>query len=89
MKVSNGSASSLVNARISFKGNNTFGEWIDGIYAVFSYGYHWPLFAYIDGTWYENQERYSPTTSKHRSQLHPLEDTEMVSKDELLTLLGF
>jgi len=88
MKVSNGSASSLVNARISFQGNNTFGEWIDGIYAVFSYGYHWPLFAYIGGTWYENQERYSPTTSKHRSQLHPLEDTEMVSKDELLTLIG-
>ena len=55
---------------------------------VFSYGRHWPLFACIDGTWYENQERYGTTTSKHRSQLHPLEDTEMVGKNELLQLVG-
>lgn len=88
MKISNSKARSLVQSRLSFQGNNTSGEWIEGVYAVFSYGHHWPLFAWIDGTWYENQERYGTTTSKHRSQLHPLEDTEKVSKDELLKLLG-
>jgi hypothetical protein len=88
MRVSNSNARTQVQARIPFKGNNTFGETINGAYVVFSYGHHWPLFAYVEGTWYENRERYSVSTSKHRSQLHPLEDTEKVSLDELKELLG-
>jgi len=31
----------------------------------------WPLYAYRDGVWYENMERYSVTTSKHRRQARP------------------
>jgi hypothetical protein len=88
MKIANGSARTQVQARIPFKGNNTFGEMLNGAYAVFSYGRHWPLFAYIDGTWFENQDRYGRTTSKHHGQLHPLEETEKVTKDELLELLS-
>lgn len=88
MKVSNSSARTFVQSRLPFTGNNTFAETLNGAYVVFSYGHHWPLFAYIDGTWYENQDRYGTTTSKHRSQMHPLEDTEKVSKDELLRLVG-
>lgn len=53
------------------------------MYAVYSYGEHWPLFVNHDGTWYENSERYSVTTSKHRSLTHPLCDTIGVSCDEL------
>jgi len=43
-------------------------------YVVFSYGGHWPLFIYDYGTqrWFENDDRYSKTTSKHRSKAHPL-----------------
>lgn len=88
MKVSNSNARSAVQKKLSFTGNNTFGEYLSGAYVVFSYGYHWPMFAYIDGTWFENDGRYSRTTSKHRSQLHPLEDTEKVSTEELLELVG-
>ena len=88
MKVSNSNARSQVQSRISFQGNNTFGEWIGESYACFSYGRHWPLFAYVDGTWYENQDKYGVTTSKHRMQLHPLTETDKVSKNELLELLG-
>ena len=88
MKIANGSARTQVQARIPFEGNNTFGEWISDAYAVFSYGQHWPLFAFVDGTWFENQEKCSLTTSKHRSQLHPLEDTEKVGKNELLQIVG-
>jgi hypothetical protein len=47
-------------------------------YVVYSYGTHFPLFVWqaLDtnsglGIWYENQDRYSVTTSKHRSQAHP------------------
>lgn len=88
MKVSNCNARSMVQSKLPFTGNNTFGERIGEIYACFSYGHHWPLFAYVDGTWYENQEKYSTTTSKHRGQLHPLTETEKVTKEELLNLLG-
>ena len=88
MKVSNSSARTFVQSRLPFKGNNTFGETIDGVYVVFSYGHHWPLFVYVDGTWYENQERYSVSTSKHRSQLHPLTETEQVSSQEIRRLAG-
>ena len=88
MRTSNSSARSMVQAKIPFTGNNTFGENLNGAYVVFSYGHHWPMFACIDGTWYENDGRYSTTTSKHRSQLHPLEDTEKVSLEELLNLVG-
>ena len=88
MKIANGSARAQVQARIPFKGNNTFGEMVGGVYAVFSYGHHWPLFAFVDGNWFENQEKCSLTTSKHRSQLHPLEETEKVSLHELKNLLG-
>lgn len=88
MKVSNSSARTFVQSKLPFKGNNTFGETRGSVYVVFSYGHHWPLFAYVDGTWYENQERYSVSTSKHRSQLHPLTETEQVSAKEIRTLAG-
>ena len=43
------------------------------IYVVYSYGPHWPLFIYNKETrvWVENTDRYSVTTSRHRSQAHP------------------
>lgn len=88
MQTSNQKARTFVQSKIPFKGNNTFGETLNGAYVVFSYGHHWPLFAYIDGTWYENQDRYGVTTSKHHGQMHPHEETEKVSKDELLNLVG-
>ena len=88
MRVSNSDARASVQGKLSFKGNNTFGEWIGDVYAVFSYGHHWPLFAFVDGIWFENQEKYSPTTSKHRGQLHPLEDTEKVTLQEIRRLAG-
>lgn len=88
MKTSNSRARAQVQAKLPFAGNNTFGEQRGDAYVVFSYGHHWPLFVYLGGTWYENQEKYSPTTSKHRGQLHPLEDTEKVSLAEIRRLAG-
>lgn len=45
-------------------------------YVVYSYGEHWPLFVaeWLDDgpvTWYENIDKYSATTSRHKSQAHP------------------
>lgn len=67
-------------------------RWMDRkVYAVFSYGKHWPLFVY-DGqaeVWFENTERYSNTTSRHRSQAHPLRPTiacDVATIKEVLTV---
>ena len=87
MKTSNIKARSLVQNLVPFKGNNTFGEIIGEAYAVFSYGHHWPLFVNVNGQWYENGDRYSVTTSKHRSQLHPLTTTEIRSVYDLKDMI--
>jgi len=84
-KTSNKNARTYVQSFKPFKGSNTFGITIgngDG-YAVYSYGTHFPLFVYLNGQWFENGERYSVSTSKHRSQLHPLAETQKVSTSDL------
>ncbi len=74
MKVANKDASYYVTNKENFKGSNTFGEWVnEDIYAVYSYGKHFPLFVYdkdLD-TFYSNSDKYSPSTSKQQTQLHP------------------
>lgn len=67
-----------------FKGSNTWGEWyetnhvgsneITANYVVYSFRYTWPLFVFdtVANVWYENVDDVSPTTKKHRTQLHPL-----------------
>ena len=62
-------------------------------YVVFSYGGHWPLFVYDFNTdrWFENDDRYSNTTSKHRRYAHPLppEGTTKLSLDEMRVLSDY
>jgi len=87
MKISNRNARNFVGERKQFKANNMFAETYKGIYAVFSYGYHFPLFAYFDGTWYENGDKYSVTTSKHKSQARPLEKTVVVNTRTLKEII--
>lgn len=76
-----------VQARLSFKGNNVFA--ISGMkaYVVYSYGTHWPLFAYIGGQWYENTSKYGPTTSQHRGYCHPHEPTIGLPTEQLKALI--
>lgn len=82
-KISNATARKFVQVLAPFTGNNTFAEVRNGVYVVFSYGDHFPLFAHVNGVWFENEDKYSPTTSKHRSQLHPLTDTHKLSTSAL------
>lgn len=92
-KVSNIHARQYVKDHEEFRGNNLSADIVvrDGcaMYVVWSYGY-WPLFVYFGPTetWYENKERFSVTTSKHRSQSHPLCDTVKVSRDALVHLIA-
>lgn len=87
MKIANRDARRHVQSRTAFVGSNLFGTTIGDNYAVFSYGIHWPLFIYSNGAWFENEERHSVTTSKHRSQSHPHCPTILLSKSWTQTLL--
>lgn len=86
MRVANSKAKSLVNSRLEFKGSNTFSEWINECYIVFSYGYHFPIYVFKNGRWYANSEKYSVTTSKHQSQLMPSFDLTYLTTSELKKL---
>ncbi|MEK9770168.1 MAG: hypothetical protein VW683_14740, partial [Betaproteobacteria bacterium] len=44
------------------------------------------LFVWENGAWYENIDKYSPTTSKHKTQTHPHEDTMPMSLNSMLVL---
>jgi len=87
-----------VQERSPFKNSNgqLYAEWVglDGIentdarYVVYSYGTHWPLFAYVPkvGLWFENTARKSPTTSKHRTYAHPCCDTVKLGLEDIFVL---
>ena len=53
-----------VQNKESFQGSNLFGQWMTkrdqpySRYVVYSYGYHWPLFVYENGVWYENADKF-------------------------------
>lgn len=80
MKTSNRAAGALVSRQVVFRGSNTYSERNGVQYVVYSYGIHFPLYLWVndtmggttpEGVWYENRERYSSSTTRHRSQLRP------------------
>lgn len=92
-----------VKARTEFKNSNgqLYAEWLgedlvgenNKMYVVYSYGPHWPLFVYVPhvNTWFENKDKYGPTTSKHRTQTHPHCETVSLTCDQikLLERMGY
>ena len=70
MRVANTDAKDVIRKRLSFRGNNLFSESLINGYVVYSYGHHFPLFVYVNKArqWYGNSEKYSSTTSKHKTQ---------------------
>jgi hypothetical protein len=97
-QIANYNARQYVQNRKVFMGSNTFAEWyeqgIDGTkdivkrYVVYSYRYDFPLFVWdeLAGQWFENATKYSMTTSKHKSQLHPLGDTVKLCLEDMLVV---
>ena len=86
-----------VAQRKEFKGNNIFARKLGGafdrkgeqIYAVFSYRYDWPLLIHAAGLWFENQDRFSRTTSKHHAYAKPYYiETRKLSVDAMNDLLN-
>jgi hypothetical protein len=90
-RISGLAARPYVQAKKAFTNHNgqLFGRWETPLlYAVYSYGDHWPLFIHDGFDWYENEDKYSPTTSKHRTQTHPHGETIKVSRTWLRTMIA-
>lgn len=90
-RVSNSSCRPFVQQRTPFQGSNLYainlGQGTDDFrYVVYSYGIHWPLFVYTNGCWFENEQKHSVSTSKHRSQSHPHHPTILLSTHWMRTL---
>ena len=80
---------SYVVSRQEFKGNNIFARHYGPLYAVFSYRHDWPLFIHAAGLWFENQDRFSRTTSKHHAYAKPYYiETRKLSVDAMNDLLN-
>lgn len=100
-RINGRTARPYVKARTPFKNSNgqLYANWIGepesntGRYTVYSYGPHWPLFVYVPkvNTWFENKEKYGPTTSKHRTFTHPHCETVLLTLEQikLLDRLGY
>lgn len=74
VRINGRSAREYVRARKPFRNSNNqlYSLWETPLlYVVYSYGSHWPLFVWDGFQWYENEERYSRTTTQHRSNAHP------------------
>lgn len=105
--IANGKARAYVQGLELFKGSNTWSEWYEqGMgndivkrYVVYSYRYNFPLFIYepLSDTWYENSTKYSRTTTKHKTQLHPcvrttplcLGDMQVVQREGSVGLISY
>ncbi len=89
MKIANRDARRFVDGCISFKGNNLFGEILGvGLYVVYSYGSHFPIYAKSKDKWYGDMERTSVATTKHQRQACPFGDIKYVSLEELQELIA-
>ena len=92
MKIANRQARPLVQKQHPFEGSNLHAQFHcnhetgESWYAVYSYGKHWPLFIHANGAWFENEDKASPTTSKHRSQTHPHTPTVLLSCRHMIRL---
>jgi len=101
VKIANRDARQYVQYRQPFQGNNLYAAtWLanpssiaegDSGYAVFSYGFHWPLFIAVSlggrTVWFENTDKHSASTSKQRSQTHPHVDTTPLTVQQMRTLV--
>ena len=72
--------SEFLNNTYNLRGIRNFGD----RYVVMSYDQ--PIFVYDDGRWFEVNEKFSTTTSKHQTQAHPHCETQKVSAVDILSV---
>lgn len=91
VRTTNRNAGDYVRNGVPFTNSNgqLFGRWeTPSLYVVYSYGDHWPLFAWDNGEWLENDDRYSVTTTRHRTHAHPHTQTFPTSRTSLKHIIA-
>ena len=103
--IPNFKAREYVQNHREFNASNLYARWVkpydvfgtapEEVYVVFSYGAHFPLYAYMPSIdrWFANSDKYSRTTSRHASQAHPCpqppaEPCKPLSTAKMLELVG-
>lgn len=64
---------------------------LERCFCVFSYSYSWPIivFSELTNKWYANQEKASPTTTRHMTECKPTNATlNMVSRSAMLEIVA-
>lgn len=89
MRIANRDSRDFVMNLKPFKGSNLHAENKGNLYVVYSYGW-WPLWIYCkeNKIWIENTDKYSVSTSKHKTQSSPLVK-ETVKLNRLGIYAGF
>jgi hypothetical protein len=91
-KISNKEIRAKVELMKEFDNKNSscYGRRLEkaGLYVVYSYGEHWPLFVYDwrVNQWYENTDKYSNTTSRHASHSRPHDLTKSAQANGFISM---
>lgn len=59
---------SKIENKLEFQGSNCYAQYIGNKYVIYSYGLHFPMYAFINNQWYRNTDKYSSSTSRHQSR---------------------
>lgn len=89
-RVNNYEAKQYVNRLQEFRGSHLFACNEGDLYVVYSYGNHWPLYAYdrAGSQWYGNRNKYSSSTSRHATRTRPSsKDIRWLNVDEMLEII--
>ena len=88
MKTTNEKSRRFVQGLQEFKASNLSARREGKFYIVYSYGWY-PLFAYSyeNNIWFENADKYSPSTSRQKRQSHPQQETISLSHEGLKDLI--
>ena len=95
-KLNNHQVKSYVNNLEAFETNSSSmfstGGRDTGLYAVYSYGFHFPMYVYdtASNQWFGNHDKYSRTTTSHQSYAQPSAKIHWIGTREmkLLTAAG-
>lgn len=89
-RIANRSCRTSVEDRVEFDGSNLYARILQNkVYVVYSYGEHFPMFAYIGGLWYENSDRPSASTARHKFHARPRwsDDRIMLDTRQMIALI--
>jgi hypothetical protein len=95
-RVANNKAREVIEKLEEFQGSNMFGKWVgigngrtemfaDKLYAVYSYGSHFPMYIYDakEQKWLGNSDKYSRSTTRQQSHARPSSIYAWYNTDEM------